>query len=241
MAIVAGAILAAGLPSRAQDGAPPTVISQVEPPRTETSDKYQRSAKKAGVDADARYVDKMSGSLFSDQAIREAQRARREIPIPTLDGALGIVLVFVLIIGLLLLWLKFGGTGTLLSGKPKDLKKKQEVPAGWQVTQQEQAMDGQALLDRLAAMADRREALARLLRHCLLSAGALSDTRFARSDTERDAFARLPENFKYHEALKTLLRDSELAHYGGRPVSEEMFAHNLELGRILIGTGGAHA
>lgn len=241
MAIVAGAILAAGLPSRAQDGARPTIVSHVEPPRTETSGQYRSLAKKAGADTDAVYVDKLAGSLSSDAAIRETHRIRREFSVPALDGSLGIVLVFVLIVGLLLLWLKFGGTGTLLSGKPKDLEKKQQAPAGWQVTQQEQAMDGEALLDRLAAMKDRREALARLLRHCLLSAGALCDTRFARSDTERDAFARLPNNFKYHDALKTLLRDSELAHYGGRPVSEEMFAHNMELGRILIGKGGIHA
>ncbi len=102
-------------------------------------------------------------------------------------------------------------------------------------------MDGQALIDRLAAMKDRREALARLLRHCLLAAGEMSDTRFARSDTERDAFARLPAGFQHHDALRALLRDSELAHYGGRPVSEDVFMRNLELGRILLGKGGVHA
>lgn len=248
-ALLIGAVLATSLllaawpvaPVKAQDNEPLAIESRVEPPRGETAQTYLETAERAGANSRATYVDELSGSLSSDQAIRESRRIQREFSTPTVDGTFAIVIVVVAIIGLLLLWLKFGGGGTLLSGNPKNEKKKPEAPASWHVNAQEQSMDGLTLLNHLAAMKDRREALARLLRHCLLSAGELSDTRFARSDTEREAFARLPASFQYRDALRTLLRDSELAHYGGRPVSEETFAHNLELGRILLGRGGAHA
>ncbi|MEM9106837.1 MAG: hypothetical protein AAGC96_14380 [Pseudomonadota bacterium] len=228
-------------PAWAQGGERLSIESRVEPPRTQSAETYLEAADAAGVNARATYVDKLSGTLLSDQAIRETRRIRREFSSPTLGGSIGIVIVVVAVIGILLLWLKFGGSGTLLSRKPRELKEKQEAPASWHINEQEQSMDGQALLNHLAAMKDRREALARLLRHCLLSAGEVSETRFARSDTEREAFARLPAGFRYRDALGKLLHDSELAHYGGRPVSEEMFTQNLELGRILLGKGGAHA
>lgn len=232
--------LCPGLPARAQEGERFSVTSRVDPPRTETSSAYSEAAGKAGIDTDAVYADELSGSLSSGQAIRERPR-RREVSVPAVDGTFGVVLAVVAIVVIILLWLKFGGSGMLLSGKPKDVKKKQDAPTGWNIADQERDLDGNALLAQLSAMKDRREALARLLRHCLLTAGELSDTRFARSDTEREAFARLPTGFKYRDALKTLLRDSELAHYGGRAVSEEMFAHNMQLGRVLLTRGGSHA
>jgi hypothetical protein len=236
-------MVAVGLdaPAGAQGGERLSIVSEVDPPRSESFGKFSETAGQTGIDTDAVYVDELSGSLESERGIRETRRVRREFSVPALDGSLGVAIAIIAIVAALALWLKFGGTGTLLSAKPKDIEKKQQAPEKWQITEREKSMDGQALLSHLAAMKDRQEALARLLRHCLLSAGELCDTRFARSDTEREAFARLPAGFKHHEALRTLLRDSELAHYGGRAVSEETFEHNLQLGRILLTGRSAHA
>lgn len=230
------------LPVQAQDRPGTVVTSEVSPPVSETSEQYQSLADGADIKNRATYAEKISGSLSDERTIRETRTRETGGPRLSLqfDSGIGVGIAIFLAIVLLLLWLKFGGSGVLLSGDPKDVKEKQQAPDHWNIAARESEMDGNDLLAHLATMSDRGEALARLLRHCLLSAGEASDTRFARSDTERDAFARLPHEFKHHSALKALLRDAELAHYGGRPVSDEIFSRSLELGRTLLANPGSH-
>ncbi len=230
------------VPGQAQDRTGSPVTSEVSPPVSETSEQYRSLADGADIKHKATYAEKLSGTLSDERTIRETTNRDTRQPLftPKLDGGIGVGIAIFLAIALLLLWLKFGGSGVLLSGDPKDVKEKQKAPDHWNIAAQESEMDGNDLLAHLAAMSDRREALARLLRHCLLSAGEQSDTRFARSDTERDAFARLPQAFRHHDELKILLRDAELAHYGGRTVSDEIFSRSLELGRVLLEKPGSH-
>lgn len=131
----------------------------------------------------------------------------------------------------LLVWLRFGGAGVLTRRAPGEGTAPQ-VPAHWQV---EADVAPASLLDQIAAMEDRSAALVRLLRHCLLKSAQATGTRLARSDTEREAFARLPGD---KSALQVILQAAELAHYGGRPVSDAGFAAALAAGRGLL--GGAH-
>lgn len=113
------------------------------------------------------------------------------------------------------------------------------APDYWRIDA-EAARNPGGLLAHLAALPDRREAMVQLLRHCLLQASDESDTRFARADTEREAFARLPQSWRYHDALHQLLRDAELVHYGGRDVTEEVFQRALDLsGTMLQGARNA--
>ncbi|MDA4848341.1 hypothetical protein [Hoeflea poritis] len=212
----------------------PFSISTVDPPRTQTSEDYQGTARPLDITSDATYADKITGSVPPDRAVRQRSEPWRMDSTVILDGGWGVAITIFTIAVLLFLWLKFGGSSVLLSRGVNEGKEPQKPPETWNMAGNETEMDGAALLRHLARMKDRREALARLLRHCLLSAGAECDTRFARSDTEREAFARLPGSFKYRSALKTLLQDAELAHYGGRPVGDEVFARNLELGRLLL-------
>ena len=131
----------------------------------------------------------------------------------------------------LALWLRFGGAGILTRRAPTEGTTPQ-VPAHWQV---EGDIAPASLLEQIAAMEDRSAALVRLLRHCLLKSAEVTRTRLARSDTEREAFARLPGD---KTALAVILQAAELAHYGGRPVSDAGFDAALAAGRGLL--RGAH-
>jgi len=128
----------------------------------------------------------------------------------------------------LLLVLRFGGAGVLTRRKPQE-GTPVTAPDHWQV---ERDIAPASMLDQIAAMEDRSAALVRLLRHCLLKAAEETRTRLARADTEREAFGRLPGN---KPGLGLILQAAELAHYGGRPVSDEGFSAALEAGRRLLG------
>ena len=134
------------------------------------------------------------------------------------------------------------GTGALLRREPREIKDSARPPASWQMGADEASLDAGSLMAQLRGMNDRRAALVRLLRHALMAAAQGSGTRFARADTEREAFARLPSGWRHHDALAAILRQAELAHYGGREVSDEAFARMLECGQAVLaaGRGGRH-
>lgn len=161
---------------------------------------------------------------------------------PRFDGGVSTVVVLAIVLGTLALLIRFGGSGALVQRRPEPSRQTTASPDAWNITEGERAADSGELLRQIAAMADRRAAVVRLLRHCLLRAADDCGTRFMRADTERAAFRRLPMGWARHEALGRILRDAELANYGGRPVDEARFAALLDLGRgILTGRGGGLA
>ena len=87
----------------------------------------------------------------------------------------------------------------------------------------------------IQGMADRRAAIVLLLRASLMRAAEISDTRFARSDTEREALRRLPKHLHGRPVLADLLQQAELAHYGGREVSPDLLASSIARARALFG------
>lgn len=209
-----------------------TVTSERAAPRSDLSQAYDDATARYPLDSEAIYAVELTGDLSEGAA---APRQRRDRPEGAgLKGGAGVFAVILALLIALLLWMKFGGAGILLSGEPREIRQKQKAPEGWKIAGDEADLDARTLLQRISGMADRRDALVRLLRHCLLFAGEDSDTRFARSDTEREAFRRLPEGWRHRPALATLLRDAELAHYGGRDVGDETFARALELGRGML-------
>ncbi len=232
-----GAVLsvAFGCATAAQDAQ--SDISLVDPPRAANQD-YVTAARDARIQTDMRYADHISAAYLTgdNPNIQPTTPSRAPSPV-RIEGGFGVFLMVALIVLLLFLWLRFGGTGALLSASPKDNDGAPTAPDAWQISKDEAAMEGQNLIDRIRAMPDRRAALVHLLRHALLAAGEDSQTRFARSDTEREAFARLPEGWRHRDMLRFILRAAELAHYGGRPVSEEAFETALQQGAAILGTG----
>jgi len=157
---------------------------------------------------------------------------------PMINGPLAVALVLVGLAGVIGLWMRFGNGGVLLSSAPRDVNKRQgEAPQSWRTSATEAEEKPGDFLQRIAAMADRRQALVLLLRHCLLHAADVTGTRLFRSDTERAVFARLPNNMPDRERLANLLTAVELAHYGGRTVADSHFGVLLTAARGLLSSG----
>ncbi|ANK89117.1 MULTISPECIES: hypothetical protein [unclassified Rhizobium] len=157
-------------------------------------------------------------------------------------GPLAVAVVLVGLAAAIGLWMRFGNGGVLLSSAPSDIKQRQEAPESWRTGADEVEEKPSDFLQRIAAMADRRQALVLLLRHCLLHAADITDTRLSRADTERAVFARLPKTMPGRERLASFLTAVELVHYGGRTVAENHFSVLLATGRDLLAAGRvAHA
>lgn len=219
----------------------PLIIDAVPAPDSDIARAYQDAQRRSGNRITATYAEKLAGDLPLDAAYRPPQPDGPRDSRPLLSGMTAWLAVVALVVILLALWLRFGGSGTLLAGTPKDIRQKPIDPEGWSMAQ-DQTLPMSDLLAEIAAMPDRRAALVRLLRHCLLQAGAATDTRFARSDTEREALRRLPEAWSGRPGLAGILTTTELAHYGGRAVSEDAFAASLATARALFVTRqGSHA
>jgi hypothetical protein len=231
-------LLAAGQ-AGAQAGAPK--IETLPAPRSEISARYQADVTAAGIRSDVTYARRITGALPQDKGFQAPKPARAPRGGPVLDGTTAMIVVFVLLLAAGALWLRFGGSGSLLARAPRELRQKPTAPDVWQM-QGEVNRPMSDLLAEIAAMTDRRAGLVRLLRHCLLHAAAATNTRFARSDTERQALRRLPGQWGGHADLAGLLQTAELAHYGGRSVAPDVFEQSLAAAHRVLGrNSGKHA
>jgi hypothetical protein len=156
---------------------------------------------------------------------------------PAVGGPLAVAVVLVGLVVVIGLWICFGNGGVLLSSAPRDIKRQGEAPQSWRTSAAEAEERPGDFLQRIAAMADRRQALVLLLRHCLLHAADITGTRLFRSDTERAVFARLPENMPDRDRLENLLTAVELVHYGGRALTESHFGIILGAARSVLSIG----
>lgn len=156
---------------------------------------------------------------------------------PVVNGPLAVAIVLVGLIVVIGLWIRFGNGGVLLSSAPRDIKRQGEAPESWRTSAAEAEEQPSDFLQRIAAMADRRQALVLLLRHCLLHAADMTGTRLFRSDTERAVFARLPSNMPERDKLENFLTAVELVHYGGRTLAESHFGVLLTTARGLLSSG----
>ncbi|WP_085806534.1 hypothetical protein [Roseovarius albus] len=223
----------------AQAAGDTVILETLNPPRGDEAQEYLDLSRRKRLRAQVDYVVEVEGDLTSGEIAKQPIDRRREYqPILNLNG-FGVVLALILIGGLLLLWLKFGGSGTLLSREPQDDKPDGPAPKAWKISDEDLKLDGRSLLARIAAMSDRTEAMILLLRHSLLAGAGATQVRFARSDTERSAMARLPKSWQHHQALNVLLQGTELAHYGGRVVSEADFDRALKIGQAIL-SGARH-
>lgn len=208
----------------------------VEPPVGASGEAYDRAAG-ARVNTRATYATEVHGGRLTPES-RAPRAAPVSAPRAPIGGSWSIILVVGLLALLLFLWLRFGGGG-ILASSPRQDRPREAPPTSWAMDGAEDQLTGEALLRSIANMPDRRAAMVRLLRHCLLHAATVTGTRLARSDTERRVLARLPDQFRDGSALADLLGRTELAHYGGRDVPETEFADSLALARGLLGSGGA--
>ena len=243
-------IACGGFPAAAQqaeEGEGYRILDSIDAPRGQSSDAYAEATGQQKLQRDTVYATEIEGKLFTGRELPpdETENTSRQPSKPlfgNMNGA-GVIVALLIIMGGLAAWLKFAGGGALLARAPKEGNAQAEgAPDGWAMSEQDAATSPTDLLTRLAQMSDRGAALVLLLRHSLLAAGAATQVRFARSDTERRAFARLPRDYVHGPQLSGILRTAELAHYGGRPVGEDEFANAIEAGRSILAKvqGDAH-
>lgn len=230
--MVLGSVLLAGQALGQTTPEPPLKITTVDVPRGVGSDSYRKLAEAQGVQTEASYASDLQGKLPTDGKFtppKEPQKTKG----PAVTGPWGLVLVLAVLLGGLALWLRFGGAGALLVAGPGDLKTKPAAPEGWKLP--DNALPSGDIIALIRGMEDRRAAMVLLLRASLLRAAEITDTRFARSDTEREALKRLPAHLPTRPVLAELLQQAELAHYGGRDVSADLLTACITRARPLFG------
>lgn len=94
--------------------------------------------------------------------------------------------------------------------------------------------DTTGFLDRLAAMADRREALILLVNQALERAAHANAMTLGRAQTGRDVIRALPSSWRYRDTLRDLVRQAEVVHFGGRDISEDRWQECLTAARPLF-------
>ena len=226
-ALMLGSVLLAG---QAPGQDKPLKITTVEAPRGAVSEIYRKMARGRGVQTEATYASDLQGGLPTD-ATFTPPAAQETFEAPVVSGPLGLILVLAVLLGGLALWLRFGGSGALLAAGPGDLLAKPTAPENWHLP--DNILPSGDILALVRGMEDRRAALVMLLRASLMRAAEISDTRFARSDTEREALRRLPPSAQ--PVLADLLLQAELARYGGREVSVDTLSTCIDRARPMFG------
>ena len=218
-------------------------ITAIDPPRSSAADQYRAIAKAAGVQTDATYAARLDGKLRNDGIFVPPKKVAQPADniAPQMSGGVGMLLVFAVLLGALALWLRFGGAGGLLAKGPGEISEKSVAPDGWNLTVADAAPAGGDIFATIRGMTDRRAAMVLLLRTSLMQAATTSGTRFARSDTERDELRRLPPSLTGRSVLGDLLQQAELAHYGGRDVSEATLHLCIDRARTLFAAKAAPA
>lgn len=225
-------LLLTALPGLAQEGRL-TPVDVLEPPRSAEARALAAKAEAAGIATRMVYARVATGAAKPAPSLEPSPQP---VFIPRF-GSGSVWVVVLLLIAAIALWLRFGAGGVLMAPTSKDAPKPATAPDHWLIPDSDLIRSPASLLEQIATMSDRRAALIRLLRHCLLRAGVDNQTRFARSDTEREAFARLPRTWSRQEPLAVILQSAELAHYGGRPVADDDFTAALDAGRAILGGG----
>ncbi len=233
-------MLAAGQPAMAQTPPQGLTFTTVDPPLGAGTAAYDQAAGPR-IQRNATYATEVQGGRLTPDSRPPVQRRQeRSYARPAINGNAALLVVVGVLAVALIVWLRFGGGG-ILARSPRADTPRAAPPPAWDMAGAEDQLTGEALLRSIAAMPDRRAAMVRLLRHCLLQAASLTGTRLARSDTERRVLDRLPADFSQRHALPQLLGRAELAHYGGREVADTDFTASLNAARSLLSGGAAHA
>lgn len=102
---------------------------------------------------------------------------------------------------------------------------------------EEDDLSGQPLdefLTRLAAMADKREALILLVSRALQRAADMHNLRLGRAQTARDVLRILPVAWPHMQTMRGLVREAEIVHFGGRDITSERWEECLDAARPIF-------
>ncbi len=172
---------------------------------------------------------------------KPGEDVRINIPEPPRDGEeareqqrLSTGLIFgAILLAVLFLFFKFGNRIQVSFGSGRDRRRGSGEDADDGLP--DIAIAGShGLLDRIAAMADRREALILLTGHALERAARMNGVTLARAQTARDVLRVLPGSWTHMPAMRELVRETEIVHFGGRALAEDTWRACLAAARPLF-------
>lgn len=147
------------------------------------------------------------------------------------------IVVGLIVVAILVVFFLFGNRINVSFGKTTEQRRASREERTTRLGALTEDLPPEGLLDRLAAMADRRRALILLTGHSLERAAEMNGLRIARAQTARDVLRSLPRQWHHMDAIRRLVREAEIVHFGGRDVSEETWATCLATARPFFGKG----
>lgn len=216
-----------------------TPPSELEAPRGDASVAYWQAVARHSIESDVAYFDPARPAPNPDpgaSAERLVNRQNRESIV--FNGRGPFILVFVaLCLTVVAFALAFGMKPRVgIASRSK----------GWLRTREpnevaEEAHESAAVssLEAISRMADRREALIALARIALSRSFETHGLLLGRSWTMRDAVTRIPPTWPHRDRLVEIALASEVAHFGGRTVSEDAFQRHLASTAAILKAGTA--
>ncbi|NSX53291.1 hypothetical protein [Parasulfitobacter algicola] len=220
----------------AQDGA----IVSLDFEQTESGQAYQDAIDGTRLANDVTYLDpnRPLPDLLNRQSPDRTIPEPREITSGASEAVAGSARVIIFVIcavilgGIIFLFMKFGGVSVTTFQKNPDNTARQR-------SDNDHADVVHAAppskLDQIEAITDRQIAITELMRSALVRAAQMNNLRLQRSWTARDALRKLPRDWQHLMALRNVTREAELAHFGDRPVAEDVFQTHLAAMRPLFG------
>lgn len=200
-----------------------TAATTIDPEINETGQAYRDAAGYA-TQTEIRYYDPdgPAPELSLDQefepeekdSAENATSARIDIDAPFALIAFLILVIIVFIIA------KTVGTPSITFQTTGDDRQSTHKPKSEATTPAPEFTGG---LNAIRGIADRRIALTLLASAALSQAAEANKFRISRSWTLRDALYRVPRSWTHRKVLADLTRAAEIAHFGGRDVSEDAF------------------
>ena len=213
-----------------QDSAGAPVITAHDLPR---NDRYAGRTRWSRLQTDITYVDRLEGEIPLDGRAPprpgpEDQGGPEDLP--TLKWLSRALLAAVAIVLVAVLWRYRHAILTRTGRDGAAATARGNAPA---LNAQSDGPDAR-LVDRLLAMADRRQALVLLTGAVLDAAARANGLRLGSAETAREFLRRLPGDWHHLSALKRLVMTEELVQFGGRPLPEPTFVSCVEAARPIL-------
>ena len=147
------------------------------------------------------------------------------------------IVVGLIVVAILVVFVMFGNRINVSFGKTTEERRASREARAARMDRLTEDLPVEGLLGRLASMDDRRRALILLTGHSLERAAEMNGLRIARAQTARDVLRSLPRQWHHMDAIRRLVREAEIVHFGGRDVSEETWTDCLATARPFFGPG----
>lgn len=200
----------------------------------------QSAARWQGVDDQIRYL--RPGAAFSPDAEIEVRVPPRPKPLASPgENRLGFgiifgVILFVVVVAFFLYGNRINVSFGRTSEKRRDSEEAEAAGADFLV-----GGTGNQSLEEIASIRDRRQALILMVSRALERAAGANDLRLARAQTARDVLRTLPRQWGHFAAMRRLVREAEIVHFGGRDISETTFQDCLAAARPIFAASDAKA